>query len=54
MNKTWLLIILVVITIVGFCYYRKKRMNLVYKELKHNKEVHKVEYFYFWADTFWA
>ena len=27
-------------------------MDLVYKELKHFKEVHKVEYNYFWADTF--
>jgi radical SAM superfamily enzyme YgiQ (UPF0313 family) len=37
---------------LGHNFYRKKRMDLVYKELKHNKEVHKVEYFYFWADTF--
>ena len=27
-------------------------MKLVEKELKHFKEVHKVEYMYFWADTF--
>ena len=27
-------------------------MDLVHKELKHFKEVHKVEYMYFWADTF--
>ena len=26
--------------------------GLVHKELKHFKEVHKVEYMYFWADTF--
>jgi anaerobic magnesium-protoporphyrin IX monomethyl ester cyclase len=36
----------------GFSYYRKKRMDLVYKELKHFKDKHKVEYNYFWADTF--
>ena len=29
-------------------------MDLVYKELKHFKEKHKVEYNYFWADTFLA
>jgi len=29
-------------------------MDLVYKELKHFKEEHKVEYNYFWADTFLA
>ena len=33
-------------------YYRKKRMDLVHKELKHFKDNHKVEYNYFWADTF--
>jgi hypothetical protein len=27
-------------------------MDLVYKELKYFKDVHKVEYNYFWADTF--
>ena len=27
-------------------------MDLVYEELKHFKEVHNVEYNYFWADTF--
>jgi len=37
---------------LGHNYYRKKRMDLVYKELKHFKENHKVEYNYFWADTF--
>ena len=36
----------------GHNFYRKKRMDLVYKELKHFKENHKVEYNYFWADTF--
>lgn len=36
----------------GFNYYRKKKMDLVYKELKYFKDVHKVEYNYFWADTF--
>ena len=37
---------------LGHNYYRKKKMNLVYKELKYFKDVHKVEYNYFWADTF--
>ncbi len=37
---------------LGANFYRKKRMDLVHKELKHFKEVHKVEYMYFWADTF--
>ena len=37
---------------LGHNYYRKKRVDLVYKELKHFKENHKVEYNYFWADTF--
>ena len=37
---------------LGHNYYRKKKMNLVHKELKYFKEVHKVEYNYFWADTF--
>ena len=35
-------------------FLQKKRMDLVFKELKHFKEVHKVEYNYFWADTFLA
>ena len=29
---------------LGHNYYRKKRMDLVYKELKHFKDVHKIEY----------
>jgi|TARA_B100001964_G_scaffold96298_1_gene107843 radical SAM superfamily enzyme YgiQ (UPF0313 family) len=37
---------------LGHNYYRKKRIDLVYKELKHFKENHKVEYNYFWADVF--
>ena len=37
---------------LGHNYYRKKRMDLVYKELKHFKENHNVQYNYFWADTF--
>ena len=37
---------------LGHNFYRKKRMDLVYKELKYFKDVHKVEYNYFWADTF--
>ena len=35
-------------------YFRKKRMDLVYEELKHFKENVGVEYNYFWADTFLA
>ena len=37
---------------VGANFYRKKRMDLVYKELKYFKDVEKVQYNYFWADTF--
>jgi|TARA_B110001452_G_scaffold85029_1_gene69475 anaerobic magnesium-protoporphyrin IX monomethyl ester cyclase len=37
---------------LGHNFYRKKDMNLVREELKHFKDVHKVEYMYFWADTF--
>ena len=37
---------------LGSNFYRKKRMDLVYKELKYFKDIHKVEYNYFWADTF--
>jgi anaerobic magnesium-protoporphyrin IX monomethyl ester cyclase len=36
----------------GSNFYRKKRIDLVYEELKHFKDHHKVEYNYFWADTF--
>ena len=39
---------------LGHKFFRKKRMDLVYKELKYFKEQHKVEYNYFWADTFLA
>ncbi len=39
---------------LGHNFFRKKKMDLVYKELKHFKEEHKVEYNYFWADTFLA
>jgi anaerobic magnesium-protoporphyrin IX monomethyl ester cyclase len=35
-------------------YFRKKRMDLVYQELKWTKETLGVEYNYFWADTFLA
>lgn len=35
-------------------YFRKRRMDLVYQELKHFKEHVGVEYNYFWADTFLA
>jgi len=39
---------------LGHNFFRKKKMELVHKELKHFKESHKVEYNYFWADTFLA
>jgi len=35
-------------------FFRKKRMDLVSKELKHFKDNLGVEYNYFWADTFLA
>ena len=35
-------------------FFRKKSINLVYRELKHFKENYGVEYNYFWADTFFA
>jgi len=35
-------------------FFRKKRIDLIYKELKHFKDDVKAEYFYFWADTFLA
>jgi anaerobic magnesium-protoporphyrin IX monomethyl ester cyclase len=38
----------------GANFFRKKRTDLVYKELKHFKEELGVEYNYFWADTFLA
>ena len=34
--------------------FRKRRMDLVYKELKYFKENFQLEYAYFWADTFLA
>ena len=39
---------------LGHNFFRKKKIDLVYKELKYFKEVLKVEYNYFWADTFLA
>jgi len=33
-------------------FFRKKSIELVYRELKHFKENYGVEYNYFWADTF--
>ncbi len=33
-------------------FFRKKSIDLVYKELKYFKEKYGVEYNYFWADTF--
>jgi anaerobic magnesium-protoporphyrin IX monomethyl ester cyclase len=35
-------------------FFRKKNLDLVYRELKHFKEDLGVEYNYFWADTFLA
>jgi len=35
-------------------FFRKKKLDLVYKELKHFKEDLGVEYNYFWADVFLA
>ena len=35
-------------------FVRKRRMDLVYKELKYFKENLQLEYAYFWADTFLA
>ena len=39
---------------LGHNFFRKKKIDLIYKELKFFKEKHKVEYNYFWADTFLA
>lgn len=33
-------------------FLRKRKMDLVYKELKYFKEHYRLEYAYFWADTF--
>ena len=41
-------------TLIDADYFRKKRIELVYKELKHFKDNVGVEYNYFWADTFLA
>lgn len=38
----------------GNNFLRKKRMDLVYKELRHFKDNLGIEYNYFWADTFLA
>ncbi len=38
----------------GSSFFRKKRIDLVYEELKYFKEEIGVEYNYFWADTFLA
>lgn len=38
----------------GGGFFRKKDMSLVYDELKYFKDVHGIEYNYFWADTFLA
>ena len=39
---------------LGHNFFRKKKVDLIYKELKYFKDQHKVEYNYFWADTFLA
>ncbi len=39
---------------VGGGFFRKKRMDVVYRELKHLKDNLGCEYNYFWADTFLA
>jgi len=38
----------------GGGFFRKKDISLVYDELKYFKDVHGIEYNYFWADTFLA
>tara|TARA_B100001250_G_scaffold350895_1_gene322820 strand:+ start:681 stop:2300 length:1620 start_codon:yes stop_codon:yes gene_type:complete len=38
----------------GGGYFRKKKIDLVHKELKNMKDNYGVEYNYFWADTFLA
>ena len=38
----------------GSSFFRKRKIDLVYKELKYFKDVIGVEYNYFWADTFLA
>jgi radical SAM superfamily enzyme YgiQ (UPF0313 family) len=38
----------------GGGYFRKKSLDLVYKELKYFKDELDLEYAYFWADTFLA
>lgn len=35
-------------------FLRKKRMDLVYRELRYGKDALNIEYNYFWADTFLA
>ena len=39
---------------LGHNFFRKKKVDLIYDELKYFKDKHKVEYNYFWADTFLA
>lgn len=36
----------------GYNFFRKKKIKLIYKELKYCLEVYKADSFYFWADTF--
>lgn len=38
----------------GKGFFRKKKVGNLYKELLHFKKVLKADYFYFWADTFFA
>jgi len=38
----------------GMSFFRKKSMDLVQREIENHIREHKVEYIYFWADTFLA
>ena len=38
----------------GMSFFRKKSMDLVQQEIENHIREHKVEYIYFWADTFLA
>ena len=38
----------------GSSFFRKKKMQKIYEDLKYSKETLKIEYNFFWADTFLA
>lgn len=38
----------------NYTFLRKRRIELVYSELKHYLDIYKADSFYFWADTFLA